>query len=227
VREWGDGDRTAVLIHGITGDSGAWWRFGPALADRGYHVYAPDLRGHGKSPRGRPYTLASWSDDLVESVPAAPELAVGHSLGGLVLGAAVARLRPRRVVYEDPAWNPPIDGREQAAQRFLAQTTWTVDDVRAAYPRWDPAAHAAKMAALDRWDPATTEFITADFRSFDPDSPAVPSLLMLADPSTLIVPERATELEKAGFEVRVVPGAGHVIHNDDFAGFCAALDGWV
>jgi pimeloyl-ACP methyl ester carboxylesterase len=227
VHEWGDGDRTAILIHGITSDSGSWWRFGPELADRGYHVYAPHLRGHGLSPRDRRYTLASWAGDLIESVPAEPDLAVGHSLGGLVLGAAVDRLRPRRVVYEDPAWTPPAEAREQRAREFRAQADWTAADVRAAYPRWDPAAHEAKLAALGRWDPATTEFIITDFETFDPAPPDVPALLMLADPSTLIVPDRAAELAKAGFEVRVVPGAGHVIHNDDYDGFRAALDGWL
>jgi pimeloyl-ACP methyl ester carboxylesterase len=102
VHEWGDGDRAALLVHGITSDSGSWWQVGPELADRGYHVYAPHLRGHGHSPRG-PYSVESWADDLVESVPDGPELAIGHSLGGLVLAAAVDRLRPRRAVYEDPA----------------------------------------------------------------------------------------------------------------------------
>src|SRR5262249_11181288 len=65
VREWGTGDRTAVLIHGITSDSGSWWRFGPDLAARGYHVLAPDLRGHGLSPRGE-YGPEAWAGDLHE-----------------------------------------------------------------------------------------------------------------------------------------------------------------
>jgi pimeloyl-ACP methyl ester carboxylesterase len=226
VHEWGAREeRAAVLIHGITSDSGSWWRFGPELADRGYHVYTPHLRGHGHSARGGPYTLEGWADDLIESVPAEPDLAVGHSLGGLVLGAAVDRLRPRRAVYEDPAWTPPIEGRDQRAAEFRAQAGWTLDDVRATYPRWEPAACEAKLAAVGRWDTTTTEFVVTGFEVFDPAPPTVPALLMLADPSTLVSPERAAELEKAGFEVRVVPGAGHVIHNDDYAGFLRALDG--
>ena len=127
VHEWGatkggdaDSRRVALLVHGITSDSGSWWQVGPELAGRGYHVYAPHLRGHGHSPRG-PYSVEAWADDLVESVPAEPDLAIGHSLGGLVLAAAVDRLRPRRVVYEDPAWFPPTTGRADAAGRFRAQ----------------------------------------------------------------------------------------------------------
>jgi pimeloyl-ACP methyl ester carboxylesterase len=233
VHEWdpgagGAGRGVALLVHGITGDSGVWWRFGPELAARGYHVYAPDLRGHGQSPRGLPYTLQDWADGLVASAPAEPDLAIGHSLGGLVVAAAVDRLRPARVVYEDPAWfaQPTPERRMETARRFRAQRGWTRADVEAEHPRWEPAAYEAKLAALGRWDPDTTDFIL-DFDGFEPKPPAVPSLLMLADPSTLIVPEKATELREAGYEVRVVPGAGHVIHNDDFAGFMSALDGWL
>jgi pimeloyl-ACP methyl ester carboxylesterase len=47
--EWGDGDRTAVLIHGMMGDSRSWWEIGPALAERGYRVVAVDLPGYGRS----------------------------------------------------------------------------------------------------------------------------------------------------------------------------------
>lgn len=226
VHEWGTGDRIALLVHGITSDHGSWWRFGPELADRGYHVYAPHLRGHGHSPRGA-YSVADWAGDLIETVPAEPELAVGHSLGGLVLAAAVERLRPRRVVYEDPAWTAPATGREEAAGRYREQHGWTLDDVRAFYPRWEPPAWEAKLAALHRWDPATTDFIITGFGRFEPAAPAAPALLLLADPSTLVAPDRAAELQRAGFEVRVVEGAGHVIHNDDFDGFVAAMDGWL
>lgn len=226
VHEWGAGDRVAVLVHGITSDHGSWWRVGPELAGRGYHVYAPDLRGHGHSPRGS-YTLSAWADDLVESVPPEPELALGHSLGALVLAAAVDRLRPHRVVYEDPAWSAPTDGRQEVANRFRAQNGWELADIQAFYPRWVPAACEAKLAALRRWDPATTDFILTGLSRFDPPPPAAPAQVMLADPSTLITPERAERLRETGFEVRVVSGAGHVIHNDDFEGFLAALDGWL
>lgn len=225
VHEWGDGDRAAILVHGITSDSGSWWQVGPELADRGYHVYAPHLRGHGHSPRGS-YSVREWADDLVESVPGEPELAIGHSLGGLVLAAAVDRLRPRRVVYEDPAWFPRHLGGEDRAREFRAQQDWTLADVQAAYPRWELAACEAKLAALGRWDPATTGIVT-EFTGIEPAVGTAPALLMLADPSTLIVPDKAAELRRAGFEVRVVAGAGHVIHNDDIKGFIAALDGWV
>ena len=51
VREWGHGDRVAVLLPGMMGSSDSWWRVAPTLADRGYHVLAIDLPGHGLSPK--------------------------------------------------------------------------------------------------------------------------------------------------------------------------------
>ncbi len=135
VREWGSGDRLAVLVHGITSDSAGWWRFGPDLASRGYRVLAPDLRGHGVSPRGR-YGAEEWAADVLESVPAEPELALGHSLGGIVLAVAVERLRPGRAVYEDPAWHVRPDRHEAQVREFTAQKGWGRAQVEAANPRW-------------------------------------------------------------------------------------------
>ena len=50
AREWGDGDRVAVLIHGMAGDGGDWAPVAPLIAARGFRVVAVDLPGHGRSP---------------------------------------------------------------------------------------------------------------------------------------------------------------------------------
>lgn len=227
VREWGTGDRTAVLIHGITSDSGSWWRFGPDLAARGYHVLAPDLRGHGLSPRGE-YAPEEWAGDLLESVPSHPELALGHSLGGLVLAVAIERLRPARAVYEDPAWRVRPERHSQAAQEFVAQKSWGREEVVAANPRWPAGDIEAKLEALSRWDPETVPgVLNGASWDYTPARPMVPSLVQLADPSDLVPPEKAERLRETGFEVRVVPGAGHSIHRDDYDGFVAGLDAWL
>ncbi len=222
VREWGDGERVAVLLHGITSSSATWWKLGPTLAARGYRVLAPDLRGHGQSPHG-PYSVGAWAEDVLESVPGSPELALGFSLGGLVLAAAVERLRPVRAVYEDPAWFLPPD-RGEAMAAFLARKQWTPADIRRIYPGWEPESYAASLASIALWDPETVHF-DADFTA--PGAPPVPSLVLTADPSQLIPPARAAELRALGFEVRAVANTGHLVHNDDFEGFLAALETWL
>ncbi|MFV0126949.1 alpha/beta fold hydrolase [Streptomyces sp. HMX112] len=225
VEQWGSGDRTAVLVHGITADSSSWWRTGPELAGRGFHVLAPDLPGHGRSPRWETYSLDAMTDALVEALPQRPALAVGHSLGALLLARACERLEPGRVVYVDPAWAaPPADGGAMA-RALRAQKDWDMERITAALPRWEPEARRYKRAALDRWDPGTVSSFEG-FAGYEPPSPTAPALLVLADPSHNIPPRRAERLRGEGFEVRTVPGTGHVVHNEDFDGFKAALKGW-
>ena len=223
VREWGSGERVAVLIHGLTSDSRSWWRFGPELAGRGYRVVAVDLPGHGASPRLPEYTVDGLIDSLLDSVPARPALALGHSFGGWVLGLAEDRLAPDRVAYEDPAW-PPADPALRPVME--AQRGWTLDQVAAEFPRWPAEARQHKHAAMRDWDPRTLEIATAHV-PFEPATPARPSLVIVPDSSWLIPPGRVAELRSAGHEVRIVPGAGHNVHNDDFPAFVAALDGWL
>ncbi|MFJ3519754.1 alpha/beta fold hydrolase [Streptomyces sp. NPDC090131] len=227
TQTWGEGDRVALLIHGIMADHRTWRRVGPALADHGYRVIAVDLRGHGASGRGE-YSPGHYADDLVETLPAGAELAIGHSLGGLTLSLAVDRLRPARAVFSDPAWHlaAPAEG---FGPELLAQfKTATKEQIRAMSPRWEEVDVDIELETLAAWDERTALSL-APLAGADlmPHAPVVPSLVQLADPSTLITPERAQLLKSRGFEVRSVAGAGHTIHRDDFDGFMASLDGWL
>ena len=227
TREWGSGDRTALLVHGIMSDSRTWRRVGPALAERGYRVIAVDLRGHGGSDRAEQYTPADYADDLVQTLPQGAELAIGHSLGGLTLSRAVDRLRPQRAVYSDPAWKFVQQGFDPAVfVQFAAQATH--DGVAAMNPRWEEADIEVELQTLALWDPATATALSglvAD--SGLPQKAPVPSLVLLADPSFLVDAEDAQSLRGNGFEVRTVAGAGHTIHRDDFDAFMTSLEGWI
>ncbi|MEU8892747.1 alpha/beta fold hydrolase [Streptomyces sp. NPDC048442] len=224
---WGEGDRTALLIHGIMADHRAWRTVGPALAGKGYRVIAVDLRGHGLSGRADSYTPEDFADDLVETLPAGAELAVGHSLGGLVLSLAVDRLRPARAVYSDPAWHLELPGG--AGPEVFAQfKSLPRQHIAGLNPRWDEADVDIEVATLALWDEASALGL-AGLRDRDllPAKPVVPSLVQLADPSMLINEERAELLRGRGFDVRTVKGAGHTIQRDDFDGFMSSLDGWI
>ncbi|MEU5806252.1 alpha/beta hydrolase [Streptomyces sp. NPDC047718] len=227
TRTWGEGDRLALLIHGVMSDHRTWRRVGPALAERGYRVVAVDLRGHGASGRGA-YSPDIFADDVAETLPTGADLAVGHSLGGLALSLAVDRLRPQRAVYSDPAWG--LAGAMQGVNLgFLAQFKHAPrEQVKALNPRWEEEDVDNELASLAVWDEATAEglapLVDADLL---PDAPVVPSLVQLADPSLFLSAEQVAELQKRGFETRTVAGAGHTVHRDDFAGFMASLEGWV
>ncbi|MFD7168078.1 alpha/beta fold hydrolase [Streptomyces violascens] len=227
TRTWGEGDRVALLIHGIMADHRTWRRVGPALAERGYRVIAVDLRGHGASGRGE-YTAELFADDLVETLPTGAELAIGHSLGGLSLSLAADRLRPARAVYSDPAWNvnsqqqgvsPEIFAQFKAASRAM---------VAALNPRWEAEDVDIELATLKLWDENSALGLAPIFSADQvPEKAVVPSLVQFADGSFLYDTGEVARLEARGFEVRTVKGAGHTIHRDDFEGFMASLEGWV
>ena len=126
VQTWGEeGQPTALLIHGLDLDSDTWWRFGPELAQRGFHVVAPDLRGHGRSPHASRYSPTDWANDIVDTFHGVRiDVAVGHSLGGLVSPMPPTPPRPRRLLYLDPAWR--ITAAQDAAfrQQWLSWLAW-------------------------------------------------------------------------------------------------------
>jgi alpha-beta hydrolase superfamily lysophospholipase len=85
---------TLVLVHGLGGHSGLFQNVVDALVPQGYHLYALDLRGHGRSPGQRGY-INAWAElrgdvkalfDLVyREHPDLPHFILGHSVGGAVV----------------------------------------------------------------------------------------------------------------------------------------------
>ncbi|RSS80304.1 alpha/beta fold hydrolase [Streptomyces sp. WAC06614] len=227
TRTWGEGDRIALLSHGMMSDHRTWRRVAPALVGRGYRVIAVDLRGHGASGRGA-YAPELFADDVAETLPTGAELAIGHSLGGLALALAVDRLRPRRAVFSDPAWHLPAPEEGFGPELFAQFKSATREEVRAMNPRWDDLDVDIELQTLALWDETSALGLARSAgQDLLPAAAVVPSLVQLADPSFLIPPERARVLKERGFEVRSVPGAGHTIHRDDFDGFMASLEGWI
>ncbi len=96
-----------VFIHGITGSHTAFLPFMPALAQHA-HVYAIDLRGHGRSGRmSGAYQGPDFGRDVTEflrTIVGRPAYVVGHSLGGLVAVWAAAHVPElvRGLLLEDP-----------------------------------------------------------------------------------------------------------------------------
>ena len=97
------GDRGAVLLlHGFTGSPYTMRPLGEALAEDGYHVYAPLIIGHGTSPEVLQHTR--WNDWLISARRAFDRLAaqhervhiIGFSMGAL-LAIVVAQERGARV----------------------------------------------------------------------------------------------------------------------------------
>ena len=100
--EAGDsGDPPVVLLHGGGQTRHSWGTTLGAVADRGWHAYAVDLRGHGESdwaPDGD-YTLDAFAGDVLEISDAfdTPPVLVGASLGGIASLAAIGEHTDQRV----------------------------------------------------------------------------------------------------------------------------------
>lgn len=96
---------TVVLLHGFPELAFCWRRIMPLLADRGYHVIAPDQRGYGRTTPDSvsygdavaPYSLLNLASDVVALVGAlglnGVDAVIGHDFGSLVAGTC-ALVRP-------------------------------------------------------------------------------------------------------------------------------------
>ena len=233
TRQWGEGDRVAVLVHGMMGDSRQFHDVGPALAARGFRAVAVDLPGHGHSGTRSSGWVAGFAKDLVESVPGKPTMALGHSMGATVLAAAFTSLQPERAVYVDVSFQRSEDEGQDSATLTAtledARSKRTVEELARSKPSWTPADREVEEAAARLFDvpTAVAMCLAADAEPVTVPSTAVPSLLIHADPSAFVSGERVSELRALGFDVRGVPGAGHSVWYGFVDEFMELLDDWL
>lgn len=103
-----------VLLHGATA---RWQELNPLIAglERNWHVYACDLRGHGKSDRAVSYQVEDFIPDIVAFIRdhvGVPTVLAGHSLGGMVSIGTAASIPDliRNLILLDP----PLYLREES-----------------------------------------------------------------------------------------------------------------
>ncbi len=119
-----------VLLHGLASNARIWELTAPYLAEDGFVIYAPDLRGHGLSdkPNGD-YGFEVLTTDLaafLEQLELERPLLVGHSWGAMIALAYASRFRmgkyaPRGVVLVDGGMTQLDDsglGWEEIRQRL-------------------------------------------------------------------------------------------------------------
>jgi len=130
VHEWGERNAPPVVcLHGITGHGRRFRKLAEERLTRP-HLFAPDLRGHGRSPWDRPWTIEAHLDDLRETFPA-PASWIGHSFGGRLVLELAAR-EPElveRAILLDPAVHVPAGyARQGAAEERAKQPFASVEE---------------------------------------------------------------------------------------------------
>jgi pimeloyl-ACP methyl ester carboxylesterase len=86
----GSGEKLALCLHGFPESCFSWRHQMPLLAQLGYLVWAPDLRGYGGS--SRPFGVAAYSlhnltadvAALIEASGATQTVLIGHDWGALI-----------------------------------------------------------------------------------------------------------------------------------------------
>jgi 3-oxoadipate enol-lactonase len=180
TRTWGAGE-PVVLLHPLALSGEVWQPLGAALSTQ-FQVFAPDLRGHGRSSWDRDsFTIKDMARDVAEamdslSLPSAHLL--GMSMGGSV-ALTLAGLFPERVkslvLADTTAWygpNAPNTWAERAekavsvprdrqlafqvdrwfSEQFRAARPDEVDRISRIFVATDSAAHAAASNAMGELD---------------------------------------------------------------------------
>ena len=233
-RSWGGAERRALLLHGSTSSSATWWRVGPALAEVGWRVKAPDLPSHGASPRAgtalTPDVAADWVRAELADRPL--DLVVGHSFGGAVALALLDR-GPEigLLVLEELPGPQSVDWMAEAAAVIEGVTAARRDSqaayvqLRAARPNWTDAdcrqavadlatasaeEVAAGLRAADRWPSLDAARLTCPTMVLA--APDAPGINRVEDATALRGVDRAAALVIADAFVEL--DGGHCLHRD-------------
>jgi pimeloyl-ACP methyl ester carboxylesterase len=144
-----------VLLHGLTSRKENWAPLLPELSAH-WHIYAPDLRGHGTSDRAPDdhYANADYARDIVAFLKfiGEPAVVMGHSLGAMtaIVAAADYSEHMRGVILGDPplsTWNTHIDPKVGPGAWFTM-----VYEMNSASPTFDGVVARLRAAMPDADD---------------------------------------------------------------------------
>lgn len=225
--EWGGAGQPVLLLHGITSSARTWWRTGAALAQRGHHVYALDMPGHGQSDETDDHRIEALAALVSEAAAPLglerPHL-IGHSWGGAV---ALARaLAPggedlASLTLIDPALGMQPERGAAMLPGFLLgvgqPAEQTMPELRQRNPAWHDCDCFWKAEALQqcRLEAVQGLFLHSGDWYLVPRLAEVPvrTLLLVADPShSVIPPDALAKAERAlarRGELRHIPGTDH------------------
>lgn len=161
--------RPVLLVHGHPFDRSMWRPQAEHLAEHGYRVITPDLRGFGESPgQGAKTTLDVFANDLVKL---ADDLEIDRFvLGGLSMGGQIVM----QLLEDHP---------DRADAVLLADTFPGLDAPEARQARITTAARITEEGMSDYADELLPKMIAKQTRATRPDVEAHVSRMMRNAPS--------------------------------------------
>ena len=257
VLEEGAGGRPLLAVHGFTGAKEDFADAPERLAADGWHVVAPDLRGHGGSdhPEGRSsYSLDRFTSDmsaLVDALGWERFVLVGHSMGGMVaqLLALRAPARVRALALLNTGPGPPegyapglVDlGRQLVTQGGMpllvdVQRQMESDLGSPAHRRllaeragYREFNYAKTLAASpDMWLALVDEMFTQPDRSEALAALAVPTLVLVGEQDDAFLgPSKRLGEALPGARLVVIADAGHLPQFEAPEEWWSALHGFL
>lgn len=224
-----------VCLHGFLGSGDNLYPLADSLRHERRSLLM-DLRGHGRSPHGRPYTLEAMADDVAETLHAQgvkKAAVLGHSLGGKV-AMTLALRHPElveRLIIADitvakvaPHYDPLLDAMAATPVATLTRREEAEPHLHAAEPNLETRRFLLKnLIPADgggfhwRFDLAGLKEDHPKVLAQVPQGKPYPhaALLIHGDQSDLVTHE-GIEQTKSFFpklQVVTLPG-GHWIHVD-------------
>lgn len=238
VTEAGVGGFPLMLLHGFTGSREDFVDWFDELAAAGWHVVAPDHRGHGGSQKPddeEAYSLATLASDavaLADQLGWDEFVLLGHSMGGMVaqLVAIEAPERVAALVLMDTAHGPlPLDheqvalgaqaarelGMEWLAQYFAANPSPLATEAdervrreRPGYVEFGERKFLASSPAM--YASLLFELVHQEDRLHQLAEVTVPTLVLVGEQDAMFIPfsQRMAATMPAG-RLKVIPDAGH------------------
>jgi lipase len=219
VTTFNDGRGSLLAIHGVGAHGLRFVRLAAALRD--WRVIAPDLRGHGRSPSGPPFTVAQHVEDLLPILVGlrAPAVLLGHSFGGL-LAWELARAAPDAVagvILVDPAIGLTPAVSDEGIEAARAERSWPSAEAALADGLAGRSAAAAWAVALDVAVAMTTD---SDGRLHEV---AATDALITAW-SEMRAPFRPSEFRRPTLLIEALPEAGRYVSVDLLNGLRRQLE---
>jgi 3-oxoadipate enol-lactonase len=201
-----------VLLHALGQDGSAWAGSMRRLAAH-HRVYAPDLRGHGKSDRCPEYSFELMRDDvlgLLDALGLERVTLIGHSMGAVVAYLLAGQWPERvgRLVLEEPP--PPV----------RADPRRTVTEKERSGPApfdWD--AVAAIYRQRNDPDPAYWDRLAAI---------GAPALIIAGGSASPLPQDTMARMARTIPDCHLVTiEAGHLVHEKRPEEFAAAVDAFL